>query len=65
MGFGILRGLGYTISRVLKVNCGYAEAYIMDLRGLLDSLKNILCIQALVCALQFGLQQLQDSFFTQ
>ena len=43
---------------------GCAEAILMDLRGLLDSIKNIFRMQAVVCAFWFGLQQLLDYFFT-
>ena len=36
----------------------------MDLNGLLDSAKNILCLQALVYAFWFNLQQLLNTFLT-
>ena len=55
---------GFGIRGVLEANCGCAEAYIMDLGGLLDSIKTIFCVQALVCTFWFGLQQLLDSFLT-
>ena len=52
------------IKGVLEVNYGCAEAYTMDLRGLLDSKSNMFCVKVWVCIFWFGLQQLLDYFLT-
>ena len=36
----------------------------MGLGGLLESIRNMICVKALVCAFWFGLEQVLESFFT-
>ena len=48
MGIGILSEFGYGVKGVLEVNCGCANTYIIDFRGVLDNTRSTFCVKAMM-----------------
>ena len=46
----IVGKFGYGVPGVSGAYFGCTEGYIIDFKGLLDSVNNIICVQALICA---------------